>query len=130
MNIRPEFTRKKVAAERLLMTERNLNRLIADGKMQGVQLSDNRSGVATESLDAYIGRARGLDRFISEMRAIELAMEREVPAGAAEAIDKLLMQRFPGIVVSDEGNKLCLMWAASLPYAAKDVVAYLAKLPG
>ena len=125
----PDFVSRAEAGERLMLSTRQIDRLIKAGELAKVKVSANRSGIPRGNLEAYIASRAGdvgvpagvpVARRTHHMLQIEL---EEPVASAIDVIDEFLGQRFPGCLVTDGGGgrMISVIWAWSLDYSADKI---------
>ena len=131
----PKFLRRQEVAATLRLSTRQVDRLIEEGRLERVKTSARRSTITSASLEAYLAERTGTavptaEPYASPHGILVITFGGTYQPGVAEAIDRHLARRFPGLIVSEQnGCEVMINWARlTLPYTADQIKRELVKL--
>jgi hypothetical protein len=120
----PEHVIRAEAAAVLRLSVRQVDRLARSGALTKTKLSTSRSGFEREDFDRYLQSIGKGDGYTSSVSALTISLPIESPVEldrAAEILDGVLSERFPGCLIKVEGGDLHIVWNVTLGYTAEQI---------
>jgi len=124
----PEHVTRKEAAKVLRLSVRQVDRLAKSGALKKTKLSTSRSGFEREDFDRYLRSIGAGEGYTSPVSALTISLPIESPIDldrAAEMIDGVLTERFPGCLIKVEDGHIHIVWNAALGYTSEQISEWL-----
>ncbi|MBA2127567.1 hypothetical protein DLM45_15250 [Hyphomicrobium methylovorum] len=121
----PEHVTRAEAAKVLRLSLRQVDRLAKSGDLKKTKLGARRSGFERNDFERYLAATgNGSTGYVSPLASLIIGIEFDTPAElnrAAELLDGILSERFPGCILRVDSQDIVIAWNAALGYTAERI---------